>query len=53
MWTQTIKAFDYKLISTGYGNNTMKRKLFEAQFIKEMKPNLNEQEKSVLLKLSN
>ena len=34
MWTQTIKASDFKLISTGYGNNAMKRKLFEAQFIK-------------------
>ena len=37
----------------GYRNNTMKRKLSEPLFIKELKPTLNKQEKSLPLKLFN
>ena len=47
------EAVDYKIIVTGYRNNTMKRKLSEALFIKELKPTLNKQEKSLPLKLFN
>ena len=46
-----LEAVDYKIIGAGYRNNTMKRKLSEALFIKELKPTLNKQEKSLLLKL--
>ena len=48
-----LEAVDYKIIGTGYRKNTMKRKLPEALFIKELKPTLNKQEKSVPLKLFN
>ena len=48
-----LEAVDYKIIGTGYGKNTMKRKLSEALFIKELNPTLNKQEKSVPLKLFN
>ena len=46
-----LEAVDYKIIGAGYRNNTMKRKLSEALFIKELKPTLNKQEKSLPLKL--
>ena len=46
-----LEAVDYKIIGTGYRNNTMQRKLSEALFIKELKPTLNKQEKSLPLKL--
>ena len=48
-----LEAVDYKIIGTGYRKNTMKRKLSETLFIKELKPTLNIQEKSVPLKLFN
>ena len=48
-----LEAADYKIIGTGYRNNTMKRKLSEALSIKELKPTLNKQEKSLPLKLFN
>ena len=48
-----LEAVDYKIIGTGYRNNTMKRKLSEVLFIKELKPTLNKQEKSLPLKLFN
>ena len=48
-----LEAVNYKIISTGYRKNTMKRKLSEALLIKELKPTLNIQEKSVPLKLFN
>ena len=50
---KSLEAVDYKIIGTGYRNNTMKRKLSEALFIKELKPTLNKQEKSLPLKLFN
>ena len=46
-----LEAIDYKIIDTGYCNNTMKRKLSEALLIKELKPTLNKQGKSLPLKL--
>ena len=48
-----LKAVDYKIIGTEYRKNTMKRKLSEALFIKELNPSLNKQENSVPLKLFN
>ena len=48
-----LEAVDYKIIGKGYRKNTMKRKLSEAFFIKELKPTLNKQGKSVPLKLFN
>ena len=45
------EAVDYKIIGTRYRKNTMKRKLSEVLFIKELKPTLNEQEKSLPRKL--
>ena len=50
---KTLEAVDYKIIGTWYCKNTMKRKLSEALFIKELKPTLNKKEKSVPLKLFN
>ena len=46
-----LEAVDYEIFGTGYRKNTMKRKLSEALFIKELNPTLNKQEKSVPLKL--
>ena len=46
-----LESIDYKIIGTGYRKNAMKRKLSETLFIKELKPTLNKQEKSVSLKL--
>ena len=48
-----LEAVHYKIIGTGYRKDTMKRKLSEALFIKELNPTLNKQEKSVPLKLFN
>ena len=48
-----LEAVDYKIIGTEYRNNTMKRKLSEVLFIKELKPTLNKQEMSLPLKLFN
>ena len=44
---------DFKLIGSGFRNNTFKRKVAEALLIKELRPTLNIQEKSVELKLFN
>ena len=48
-----LEAVDYKIIGTVYRKNTMKRKFSEALIIKELKPILNKQEKSLPLKLFN
>ena len=50
---KALEAIDYKIIGTGYCKNTMRRKLSEAIFIKELKATLNKQEKSVLSELFN
>ena len=48
-----LQALDYEIVGTGYRINTMKRKLSEALFIKELKLILSKQEKSLPLKLFN
>ena len=44
---------DFRIIGEGYRNNTSRRKIAEALFIKKMKPSLNVQDKSVKLELFN
>ena len=44
---------DFRIIGKGYRNNTSRRKIAEALFIKKMKPSLNIQDKSVKLELFN
>ena len=44
---------DFRIIGKGYRNNTSRRKIAEALFIKKMKPSLNVQDKSVKLELFN
>ena len=44
---------DFKVISSGFRNNTKKRKLSEALWINTLRPSLNKQEKSIPLKLFN
>ena len=47
-----ITAGDYEILDKGYPN-TVKRKLAEAMYIKELEPELNEQVKSAKLCLFN
>ena len=44
---------DFRIIRKDYRNNTRRRKIAEALFIKKMKPSLDIQEKSVKLELCN
>ena len=44
---------DFRIIKKSYSNNTSRRKIAEALFIKKMKPSLNIQEKSLKLELFN
>ena len=44
---------NFKIIGNGFNNNFFKRKVSEALLIKQIKPSLNVQEKSVELKLFN
>ena len=44
---------DFRIIGKGYRNNTRRRKIAEALFIKKMTPSMNIQEKSVKLELFN
>ena len=50
---QTLEISDYRIIENGYKNNGNKRKIAVALLIKELKPTLNKQDKSILLKLFN
>ena len=50
---QTLEISDYRIIGNGYKNNGNKRKIAEALLIKELKPTLNKQDKSIPLKLFN
>ena len=43
----------FTIIGNGFKNNSFKRKVSEAQLIKQIKPSLNVQEKSIELKLFN
>ena len=49
----TVLKNDFRIIGKGYRNNTRRRKITEALFIKKMKPFLNIQEKFVKLVLFN
>ena len=44
---------DFKIIESGFRNNTFKRKVTEALLIKELRPTLSIQKKSVEMKLFN
>ena len=50
---QTLEISDYRIIRNEYGNNWKKGKIAEALLIKELKPALNKQDKSIPLKLFN
>ena len=50
---QTLEISDYQIIGNRYGNNWNKRKTAEALLIKELKPTLSKQAKSIPLKLYN
>ena len=47
------KIEDFNVIGKGYRNNTFKRKVAESLLIKDERPTLNTQEKSMPLKLFN
>ena len=44
---------DFKIISSNFKNNRLKRKIAEASLIKQKRPSLNVQDQSVELKLLN
>ena len=48
-----LQTKDSIILSSGFRNNTVKRKISEALWIKDLRPNLNRQEKSIELKLFN
>ena len=50
---QFVSCDDLRIVGRNYRNNKRKRKITEALLIKNLKPLLNMQEKSVALKLFN
>ena len=48
-----VRQNDFKILKNVYKNMKFKRKLSEALHIKELRPSLNTQEKSVVLKVFN
>ena len=50
---QHFDTNNFKIIGNGFKNNSFKRKVSEALLIKQIKPSLNVQEKSIELKLFN
>ena len=50
---QCLQNKDFVIISSGCRNNTVKRKISEALWIKDLRATLNRQEKSIKLKLFN
>ena len=48
---QTLEISEYRIIGNGYGNNWNKQKIAKTLLIKELKPTLNKQDKSIPLKL--
>ena len=50
---QYLQNKDFVILSSGFWNNTVKRKTFETLWIKNIRPTLNRQEKSIKLKLLN
>ena len=49
----TLSTNSFKIIGNGFKNNSFKQKVSEALLIKQIKPSLNVQEKSIELKLFN
>ena len=50
---ENVNAIDSKIIDKNFHNNKRKRKIAEALRIKDLRPTLNTQEKSIQLKLFN
>ena len=50
---ECLRNKDSVILSSGFRNNTVKRKVFEALWIKDLRPTLNRQQKSIELKLFN
>ena len=48
---KNVERQDFKILGKGYRNNSMKQKISEALYCRELKPTLNVQEKSIDLKL--
>ena len=51
IWESCPQYENFKIISHGFRNNTKKKKLSEALWIKTLRPTLNKHEKSISLKL--
>ena len=49
----TFNIENFKILNKGYNNNTYKRKISEALFVKQYRPSLNVQDNSVPLQLFN
>ena len=50
---QCLQNKDFVIISSGFWKNKVNRKISEAPWIKDLRPTLNRQEKSIELKLFN
>ena len=50
---KNVNTTDFKIIDKSFHNNKQKRKIAEALWIKDLRPSLNTQEKSIQLKLFN
>ena len=50
---EIVAVTNYSIIGKRYRNNTRKRKIAEALLIKDIKPTLNRQDESIVLKLFN
>ena len=55
VWNHSIRknvnTIDFKIIDKNFHNNKRKRKIAEALWMKDLRPTLNTQEKSIQLKL--
>ena len=49
----TVSIENFKILNMGYNNNTYKRRISEALFVKQCRPSLNVQDNSVPLQLFN
>ena len=50
---KNVNTIDFKIIDNNFYNNKQKRKIAEALWIKDLRPTLSMQEKSIQLKLFN
>ena len=50
---ETVNIENFKILNTGYNNNTYKRRISEALFVKQYRSSLNMQDNSVPLQLFN